>query len=101
MTTEWVGTSADADIPLTRNVRRYYVPSTTHGGGVGGFNQNIPNTPANCPGNNWSPAGGSYRANPVPETELVNVLRLAMRNWLMNGTPPPPSRYPTLTGGNL
>ena len=38
MTTEWVGTSADADIPLPRNVRRYYVPSTTHGGGGGGFN---------------------------------------------------------------
>lgn len=107
MTTEWVGTSADADIPLTRTVRRYYVPSTTHGGGGGGFNQNIPNTPANCPGNNWSPGfppippGGAFRANPVPETELVNVLRLAMRNWLMHGTPPPPSRYPTLTGGNL
>ena len=36
MTTEWVGTSANADIPLTRNVRRYYIPSTTHGGGAGG-----------------------------------------------------------------
>jgi hypothetical protein len=101
MTTEWVGTSANADIPLTRNVRRYYVPSTTHGGGGGGFNQNIPNNPANCPGNNWSPAGGAFRANPVSETELTNVLRLAMRNWLMNGTAPPPSRYPTLVGGNL
>jgi hypothetical protein len=101
MTTEWVGTSADADIPLTPDVRRYYVPSTTHGGGGGGFNQNIPNTPANCPGNNWSPAGGAFRANPVSETELTNVLRVAMRNWLMHGTVPPPSRYPTLTGGDL
>jgi hypothetical protein len=99
MTTEWVGTSANADIPLTRNNRRYYVPSTTHGGGGGGFNQNIPNTPVNCPGNNWG--SGNYRANPVSETEITNVIRLAMRNWLMNGTPPPPSRYPTLTGGNL
>ena len=99
MTTEWVGTSANADIPLPRNVRRYYIPSTTHGGGGGGFNQNIPNVPVNCPGNNWGQ--GAYRANPVPETEITNVLRVAMRNWLMNGTPPPPSRYPTLTGGNL
>ena len=99
MTTEWVGTSANADIPLTRNIRRYYVGSTTHNGGAGGFNANPPNTPVNCPGNNWGQ--GLYRANPVPETELVNVLRLAMRNWLMSGTPPPPSRYPTLTGGNL
>ena len=99
MTTEWVGTSANADIPLNRNIRRYYVPSTTHGGGAGGFNPNPPNTSVNCPGNNWGQ--GMFRANPVPETELVNVLRVGMRNWLLNGTPPPPSRYPTLTGGNL
>jgi hypothetical protein len=102
MTTEWVGTSADADIPLPANVRRYYVPSTTHGGGGGGFNENTSPTGANCPGNNWnagSPA--AFRANPVSETELVNVLRLAMRNWITNGTPPPPTRYPTLASGNL
>jgi hypothetical protein len=24
-----------------------------------------------------------------------------MRNWLINGTPPPPTRYPTLASGNL
>ena len=94
---EWVGTSADADIAdVTSAVATC---PATHGGG--GFNQSPANTPANCPGNNWSPGGGAYRANPVPETELVNVLRLAMRQWLMVGTPPPPSRYPTLTGGNL
>jgi Alpha/beta hydrolase domain len=94
MTTEWVGTSANADIPLPGNVRRYYVPSTTHGGGTGGFNQDIPNAPVTCPGNNWGQ--GNFRANPVPEVELVNVLRLSMRYWIMNDTPPPPSRYPTI-----
>ena len=99
MTTEWVGTSADTDIPIPRNVRRYYVGSTTHGGGGGGFNENIPATGANCPGNNWGT--GTFRANPVPETEIVNVLRLAMRNWLITGAVPPPSRYPTLAGSNL
>jgi len=102
MTTEWVGTSADADIPLPSNVRRYYVPSTTHGGGNGGFNESPAATGANCPGNQWN-AGqpAAFRANPVSETELVNVLRLAMRNWITNGTPPPPSRYPTLAAGTL
>ena len=99
MTTEWVGTAANTDIPLPRNVRRYYIPSTTHGGGAGGFNPNPPATGVGCPGNNWGT--GTFRANPVPETEITNVLRVAMRNWLMNGTLPPPSRYPTLTGGNL
>ena len=99
MTTEWVGTSANADIPLPDNVRRYYAPSTTHGGGAGGFNQSLPDTPVTCPGNNWGQ--GTFRANPVPEVELVNVLRLAMRYWLMNDVAPPPSRYPMLANGTL
>jgi hypothetical protein len=99
MTMEWVGTSADFDIPLTRNVRRYYIGSTTHGGGGGGFVHLPPATGANCPGNNWGT--GTLRANPMPSTQMVNVIRLAMRAWLMNGTAPPPSRYPTLVGGTL
>jgi Alpha/beta hydrolase domain len=99
MTTEWVGTSADVDIPLPRNVRRYYLPSSTHGGGGGGFNEAIANVGANCPGNNWGT--GTLRGNPVPSTQLVNRLRVALRDWLMNGTLPPPSRWPTLVGGNL
>jgi hypothetical protein len=99
MTTEWVGTSADTDIPLPANVRRYYVPSTTHGGGAGGFNQDLPDQPVNCPGNNWGQ--GTFRANPISEVELVNVLRIALRNWLMNNTAPPPSRYPTLAKHTL
>jgi Alpha/beta hydrolase domain len=100
MTTEWVGTSANVDIPVPRNVRRYYIPSTTHGGGAGGFNH-IPavTTPANCPGNNWG--AGTYPANPMPSTQMVNVIRMAMRDWLLTGKLPPPSRYPTLIGGNL
>ncbi len=105
MTTEWVGTAANADIPLTRNVRRYYIPSTTHGGGAGGFNH-IPDPTtaagrpvANCPGNNWG--SGKFLPNPVPATQMVNVMRVAMRDWLMTGKLPPPSRYPTLAGGNL
>ena len=36
----FVGTSADKDIPLPSNVRRYYIPSTQHGGGRGGFSVN-------------------------------------------------------------
>jgi Alpha/beta hydrolase domain len=99
MTMSWVGTGADTDIPLTRNVRRYYIPSTTHGGGAGGFVHLPAATGASCPGNNYGI--GNFRANPMPSTQMVNVIRLAMRNWVLNGTPPPPSRYPTLIGGNL
>jgi len=37
----------------------------------------------------------------MPQTETVNAIRFHFRNWVMNGTPPPPSRYPTLAGHNL
>lgn len=108
MTTEWVGTSADLDIPVPRSVRRYYFPSSTHGGGNGATVESPPTPPvdptelATCPGNNWSATGrGSLRANPVPATGLVNRMRVALRDWVIKGTLPPPSRYPTLAGKNL
>jgi len=96
MTTSWVGTDPKNDIPLPDNVRRYYLPSSTHGGGGGGFNQAIPDVGANCPGNNWGV--GTFRANPVPATQLVNRMRVALREWVLNDTPPPPSRWPLLLG---
>src|SRR6266516_4948710 len=94
MTTSWVGTDPKNDIPLPDNVRRYYLPSSTHGGGGGGFNEAIPNVGAGCPGNNYGV--GTLRANPVPATALVNRMRVALREWVLNGTPPPPSQWPTL-----
>jgi hypothetical protein len=99
MTTSWVGTDAKKDIPLPGNVRRYYLPSSTHGGGTGAMDENPPpattaGAPVNCPGNNWG--RGTLRANPVPATALVNRMRVALREWVLNGTPPPPSQWPTL-----
>jgi alpha/beta hydrolase family protein len=95
MTTSWVGTSADHDIPLPDNVRRYYLPSSTHGGGNGQTTENPAAAGAvNCPGNNWGK--GTLRANPVPSTGLVNRIRAALRDWVLAGTPPPPSQWPTL-----
>ena len=98
MTTSWVGTDPKNDIPLPKNVRRYYLPSSTHGGGNGAFNENPTNVGANCPGNNWGM--GTLRANPVPATALVNRMRVALREWVMNDTPPPPSRWPLMLGPN-
>ena len=37
-----IGTDATLDIPLPDNVRRYYYPGTTHGGGRGGFQVDAP-----------------------------------------------------------
>ncbi len=99
LTPEWVGTDAKADLPLPDNVRRYYIASSNHGGGAGGFDTSLPEaglpkTGPVCPGNNFGV--GILPANPVPHTETVNALRVHFRNWVMHGTPPPPSRFPTL-----
>jgi hypothetical protein len=94
----FVGTSADKDIPLPTNVRRYYIPSTTHGGGAGGFSV-VPAAAPACPGTNFG--RGIWPANPVPHTETMNALRVHFRNWVMKETPPPASVWPTLAGGYL
>ncbi len=95
---EWVGSAGDADLPLPDNVRRYYIPSTQHGGGQGGFATNPP-APPNCPSLGWGK--GALPDNPVPHTETVNAIRAHFRAWVMKGTAPPPSRYPTLAAGML
>ena len=62
----FVGTSAEKDIPLPNNVRRYYIPSTPHGGGPGRFTVDPAPAPA-CPGTNVGV--GTFAANPVPHTD--------------------------------
>jgi hypothetical protein len=96
MTPSWVGTDPKNDIPLPNNVRRYYLPSSTHGGGGGGFNQATSPAGANCPGNNGGT--GTLRANPVPATAMVNRLRVALREWVLEGTEPPASKWPLMSG---
>lgn len=101
---EWVGTDAKEDIPLADNVRRYYVASSPHGGGAGGFNTSLPGVglPVNgpeCTGNNSG--AGVLPANPMPHTELVNALSVHFRQWVMKNTLPPASRYPTLRAQQL
>ena len=94
MSPDLVGTSAVEDIPLPDNVRRYYFPGTTHGGGGGGFTTDPP------------PARGRAGAcvlpgNPNPESDTMRALLVAMVEWVMRGTPPPPSQYPRLADGTL
>ena len=85
-----IGTDAAADIPLPDNVRRYYHPGTTHGGGRGGFQ--IDATPGRrC----------ALPSNPNPAADTNRALTQALIAWVANGTAPPPSRYPTLAGGDL
>ncbi|WP_429951574.1 alpha/beta hydrolase domain-containing protein [Comamonas sediminis] len=85
-----VGTDNAADLALPDNVRRYYFPGTTHAGGTGGFT--LPATPTGkC----------ALAANPNPEEEQQAAVLLALKQWVMQGTEPPPSMYPTLQTGTL
>ena len=86
-----VGTDAKADIPLPPNVRRYFFPGTTHGGGRGGFSTAAPQSPNGC----------ALPANPNPENETMRALTVALIDWIIKGTEPPPSRYPRLDQGQL
>ena len=101
---EWVGTSAREDIPLPDNVRRYYIASTSHGGGRGGIKAHLAAyhakaKPVNCPGNNWGT--GVLPANPLSHDEPWKAITVHFRDWVMKDIAPPPSRYPTLREGQL
>ena len=104
LTPEWVGADGKQDLPLPPNVKRYYIASSNHGGGAGGFNSSLPGaglptTGPACPGNNFGT--GVLPSNPMPHVQTVNALRVHFRNWVMKGTEPPASRYPTLAAGLL
>lgn len=92
MSPDLVGTTADADIPLPANVVRYYFPGVTHGGGAGGFTYDPKPAPA---------TGCTLPANPNPISDTQNALQDDFVAWVMNGTPMPPSVYPTLGNRQL
>ena len=87
-----VGTDAKSDIPLPPNVRRYYFPGVTHGGGRGGFE--------------WVEPGSAGRVcalpdNPNSTAESMRALRQALTDWVQKDIAPPESRYPTISRGEL
>jgi hypothetical protein len=85
-----VGTTAKADLPLPDNVRRYYFPGVTHGGGPGGFSTTS------------GPATGcELPVNPAPAAPMRSALIARLTDWVTKGAPMPPSRYPTLADGTL
>lgn len=93
MSPDLVGVDARADIPLPANVRRYYFPGTTHGGGLGGFAIDKTALP--------STYGCTLPGNPNPEGPAMRALAAALIDWVVNGKEPPPSRYPRLASGEL
>jgi hypothetical protein len=96
MSPSLIGTDAAADIPLPNNVRRYFSPSTKHGGGRGGFST-LP-----MPAPKSILAGQClYPDNPNSQTYLLRSLLFALIDWIRNGKEPPESHYPRLTDGTL
>jgi hypothetical protein len=87
-----IGTDAAHDIPLPDNVRRYYYPGTTHGGGRGGFQIDASRTGV---------GGCAMPPNPNPEADTTRALTRDLIAWVVDGTPPPDSRYPRLDRGDL
>ncbi|HEX4178939.1 MAG TPA: alpha/beta hydrolase domain-containing protein [Rhizomicrobium sp.] len=87
---DFVGTDAKADLPLPANVRRYYTPGVTHGGGRGGFALT-----------SGVAAGCILPANPNPAIDTYNAIFDALIQWVTHDVPPPPSSYPTLAAGDL
>src|SRR5690606_21936700 len=69
---------------------RYYHAGTTHGGGNGSYDVASLRAPAAC----------VLAQNPNP-TFGYNFSQKALLAWVMDGTEPPPSRYPTLARGDL
>jgi len=92
MSPDLIGTGAIRDLPLPANVRRYYYPGTTHGGGRGGFP---------IDGTIGANSQCTLPGNPNPEAEQTRALTRALVEWVTKGTPPPLSRYPTLANGDL
>lgn len=82
---------AGRDLTLPENVRYYLIAGTQHGGGAGVTTGVV-----------TQPAAGStcqFAASPVSMAPVERALVPAMENWIVKGTPPPASRYPTVASG--
>jgi hypothetical protein len=88
-----VGTTAKKDIPIPENVRRYYFPGVSHGGGPGGFNtfSSPVKAAATC----------ALLTNPAPSAPMRAALIARLVAWVTKNTPMPDSEYPTLADGTL
>jgi hypothetical protein len=89
-TTDSFGTR---DLPIPPDVRIYLFTSTQHGGGnaLAQPPTVLPNPPVNC----------QLRTNSNPFIHGQRALLVALREWIVNGTEPPPSLYATIDAGTL
>jgi hypothetical protein len=75
-------------IELRDDVRAYVMAGTRHGGGRGVYRD--------------EPAGICQNPNsPMPISESMTALSVALYEWVVDDTPPPPSMFPTVQNGGL
>ena len=76
-------------VDLPGNVRAYLIAGTRHGGGRGVHVE--------------SPRLGICQNlnSPVPMAQIRRALTVALHEWVVDGTEPPPSRFPTVPLGTL
>jgi hypothetical protein len=80
------------DLPIPPEVRIYHFAGTMHGGGdPTALPGTVPPTPRNC----------QLPTNPNPFIPAQRALLVALREWIVAETEPPPSMYPTLAAGTL
>jgi Alpha/beta hydrolase domain len=98
---DYVGTSGKADIPLPENVRRYYVASTQHGGGPGGFHSAAMEArrPATAGPIEQQPC--ALPPNPNPMADVNRALLDRLHAWVVRDEAPPASVYPKIADGSL
>ncbi|MEY4642816.1 MAG: hypothetical protein RLZZ227_2810 [Pseudomonadota bacterium] len=77
---------SSADLDLQDNVRLYYLASAQHG-------------PAAFPPDDATT--GQLRPNPLDYWWHLRSLLTAMKDWVVDGTAPPPSRHPRIDDGSL
>jgi hypothetical protein len=75
-------------IELPDNVRVYVIAGTRHGGGRGVFSETNRGI---CQNPN----------SPMPISEIRTALTVSLYEWVVDGTPPPESRFPTVANGGL
>src|SRR5207245_11358041 len=80
------------DVVIPPEVRIYELSGTMHGGGdptqLPGF---VPSTPVNC----------QLPTNPNSFIPAQRALLVALRQWIVNGTQPPPSMISRVSAGSL
>jgi hypothetical protein len=82
--------SARRDLPIPPNIRIFYLSSTQHGGA------SVTATPETD-----TKSYCQYLLNINPYIYNTRALISDLTAWVLNGTPPPGSRYPTVSDGTL